>query len=202
MSLSNERPRCEVCIKIIWSPKSDQKLCGKPCRFLRKKFGDYASQMWKKIKEQGYYQSLRFRVIEGYGGICACCKEMEKAFLTIDHVNNDGYKERAQGLEGRTFLRYIIRNKFPSSYQILCWNCQLGKKICGVCPHRETDTSQKYRPVRNKSLKPRMCGNPWCQRPRPFTPKVLWQDCCSVACKNQKNYIKNVRRPSLAMSSR
>src|ERR1700690_1237472 len=36
-------------------------------------------------------------VFAAYGGyVCACCGEMEKAFLTLDHLNNDGNKHRKQ----------------------------------------------------------------------------------------------------------
>ena len=34
------------------------------------------------------------RVLDHYGRACSCCGETEPAFLTIDHVNNDGAEHR------------------------------------------------------------------------------------------------------------
>jgi hypothetical protein len=75
-----------------------------------------------------------------YGGYrCACCGETEKLFLSIDHVNNDGYAHRRDNNIqcGEQLYRWLARNKFPSGFQILCMNCQWGKRNNkGVCPHQ------------------------------------------------------------------
>jgi hypothetical protein len=75
-----------------------------------------------------------------YGGKCACCGEKEPMFLTVDHINNDGHAERKSGLYGSTerFYRWVIKNNFPDCYQLLCYNCNLGKAHNnGVCPHQK-----------------------------------------------------------------
>jgi hypothetical protein len=76
-------------------------------------------------------------VFEHYGNKCACCGEDNIKFLSIDHVNNDGYKERkGKGGSSDFIHRKIIKNNFPDTYQLLCFNCNLGKaRNNGVCPH-------------------------------------------------------------------
>lgn len=85
------------------------------------------------------------RVYQAYGGyVCACCGETEPAFLSIDHVNNDGYKQRKKGIQGSggRIYRWLISNNFPPGYQVLCMNCQHGKaRNNGVCPHKERSTT-------------------------------------------------------------
>ena len=91
-------------------------------------------------------RKLKVEVLTAYGGlVCACCGEREVTFLTIDHVNNDGWKERKT--EGR--IRYVAYTKlkkqgFPNDppLQVLCYNCNNGKRVNrGVCPHQEKQAS-------------------------------------------------------------
>jgi hypothetical protein len=85
-------------------------------------------------------ESVRDSVYRAYGGyVCACCGENEKAFLSIDHVNNDGadHKRLNRLHTGEQMYRWIIRNGFPKGFQILCMNCNWGKhRNNGVCPHQ------------------------------------------------------------------
>lgn len=81
-------------------------------------------------------------VFTAYGGYkCSCCGETEPMFLSIDHVHNDGAKERKSGLyrgSGSAFYQWLRKNGFPSGYQVLCMNCQIGKhKNGGLCPHQK-----------------------------------------------------------------
>lgn len=76
-----------------------------------------------------------------YGSVCKCCGETQIKFLTIDHVNNDGYKERRRqngSMVGGGYLyARIVNAGFPMTYQILCMNCNFGKsRNGGVCPHK------------------------------------------------------------------
>jgi hypothetical protein len=81
---------------------------------------------------------IKEKVFEIYGEKCACCGELEKSFLTIDHINNDGATHRKEiGNGGDRILRWLRKNNYPEGFQILCWNCQWGKvKNNGVCPHQ------------------------------------------------------------------
>lgn len=85
-------------------------------------------------------KQVRHEVYMAYGGYCcACCGESEPAFLSIDHVNNDGaeHKRRENLVTGEQMYRWLKRHGFPPGFQILCMNCQWGKRNNnGVCPHQ------------------------------------------------------------------
>lgn len=60
--------------------------------------------------------------------ICKCCGEDEHYFLTIDHINGGGRKERNENkVYGAEFHRWLIKNNFPEGYQVLCFNCNCSK---------------------------------------------------------------------------
>lgn len=78
---------------------------------------------------------LREQVIEHYGGRCACCGEDTYEFLTLDHINNDGAKQRKE--MGKPRMIYYIHTRRPTDIQVLCWNCNCAKAHHKVCPHRK-----------------------------------------------------------------
>jgi hypothetical protein len=84
---------------------------------------------------------LREEVIQAYGGPrCMCCGETERAFLCIDHVNGGGYQHRKEIGTG-SFYRWLRKNGFPTGFQVLCFNCNMGKLLNGgVCPHQARAT--------------------------------------------------------------
>lgn len=88
-----------------------------------------------------YRRSLKSQVMDAYGNRCACCGETQPLFLTVDHVENDGAEHRAglgHGQGGDRIYKWLIREGFPSGFQILCWNCNVGKHLNGgVCPHQD-----------------------------------------------------------------
>src|SRR3990167_3914167 len=89
-------------------------------------------------------------VFSHYGWHCACCGEKEHAFLSMDHVNNDGYKDRVGKSRSSAKLYRKIKNQgFPNIYQVLCMNCNFGKRMNnGICPHKQgvTTMAQASRP--------------------------------------------------------
>jgi len=90
-------------------------------------------------------QKVRTQVIEHYGGKCSCpgCSETNPGFLTIDHPEDDGADHRREiagdrdrQWGGTPFYRWIIRNGFPTSLRLMCFNCNCGRqRNGGVCPH-------------------------------------------------------------------
>jgi hypothetical protein len=83
----------------------------------------------------------RDEVFAAYGGYrCSCCGEVERMFLSIDHIANNGATERKSGAyrgSGTAFYAWLRKQGFPPGYQVLCMNCQVGKhKNGGVCPHQ------------------------------------------------------------------
>jgi hypothetical protein len=115
---------CSICGK---SNKNKLATCDK-CRARQKESRD------KRNK------TMRDQVFNHYGGYkCVCCGETTQMLLTLDHKNNDGAEHRRQLGGSRTLklYRWIIDNNYPPMFQILCWNCNIGKYLNGgVCPHK------------------------------------------------------------------
>lgn len=95
-------------------------------------------------QQKAYNRKIKLTVFNAYGGpFCACCKEEELSFLSIDHMDGGGNKHRhsiAEGkrVDGQYFYRWLIKNNFPPRYQVLCMNCQFGRKHNkGICPHQQ-----------------------------------------------------------------
>lgn len=71
---------------------------------------------------------------------CTCCGEDNIKFLTIDHIDGGGNKHRRSiGFWGSKFYCWLIKEKFPSGYQVLCFNCNMGRSMWGICPHKESN---------------------------------------------------------------
>lgn len=81
------------------------------------------------------YIRVRQRVIDAYGGKCACCGESRTEFLAIDHTNNDGAKHRRE-LGKRTIYSFLSKNGFPLGFRVLCHNCNSALGFYGYCPHQ------------------------------------------------------------------
>lgn len=95
--------------------------------------------MYKKFSRRKEIQQYKRIVFYHYSGLhphCNCCGEDIYEFLTVDHINNDGFLDK----KSRRNLYYnIIKNNFPNTFQILCWNCNEGKNIDKnhICPHKK-----------------------------------------------------------------
>ena len=106
----------------------------------RKKYYKNVEENRKKGREKKrrWYKKNSEMVMKHYGGNppkCACCGETEMSFLVLDHINNNGADERKKIGNGNVFS-WIIRNGFPSGYQVLCANCNTSKlKNGGICIH-------------------------------------------------------------------
>jgi hypothetical protein len=98
----------------------------------------FNKKMAAKVREAN--RKMKTLVYNAYGGYkCACCGETEPMFLSIDHINNDGAEHRKKiNIKGGTQIyRWLIKNSFPDGFQVLCWNCQNGKRFNkGICPHQ------------------------------------------------------------------
>lgn len=86
---------------------------------------------------------IRAEMILAYGKVCSCCGEAEPMFLELDHINNDGAKNRK--LHGNQFQEWLFLQKqaWPKeNHQLLCANCNKGKaKNGGICPHQTKNRS-------------------------------------------------------------
>jgi hypothetical protein len=99
------------------------------CEKCRKRNSDRACEWHKKNYEA---------VLDHYGSKCACCGLDDRRFLSIDHINNDGYIKRKTGedVTGPRQYARIVKRGFPKDLQLLCFNCNLAKnRFGGICPH-------------------------------------------------------------------
>lgn len=78
--------------------------------------------------------AVRRAILKLYGGKCVCCGERNEVFLTLDHINNDGHRDRRQGLNGEMLCRALLKSP-RRDLQLLCYNCNGAKGRIGVCPH-------------------------------------------------------------------
>lgn len=99
------------------------------------KTSQHGNSICNKLSRK-YTQQLKEQVYSHYGKLCNCCGENNIDFLTIDHVNNDGHKDKKLGKTTKLIMSYIIKNNYPNSFQILCMNCNFGKRKTGICPHK------------------------------------------------------------------
>jgi hypothetical protein len=95
----------------------------------------YRSKRVEKSRE------LKANILSHYGGqICACCGETGFEFLSIDHINGDGSKHRAQlKKEGISFYRWLEKNNWPVGFRVLCMNCNFSMGHYGYCPHEKKE---------------------------------------------------------------
>lgn len=84
-------------------------------------------------KRRAEQAKVRRDVIEGYGGVCACCGNAYPPHLTLDHIDGGGAAERRATCQ-RSIMRRLRREGFPPGYQVLCWNCNAAKHhVPGGC---------------------------------------------------------------------
>ena len=87
-----------------------------------------------------YRGNVREKILFHYSGgdpKCACCGEKNAVILCLDHINNDGAKDRKMRGGQPGVMRWIIDNNFPPEFQILCFNCNFAKYRLGKCPHNQ-----------------------------------------------------------------
>jgi hypothetical protein len=106
-----------------------------PCaRFYRLNPELYSARRARVVSERN---ARRARILEAYGGKCACCGEVEVTFLTIDHKNGNGREHRAEVGGQDAFYKWIEEQNYPDTLQCLCMNCNWGRyRHGGTCPHQ------------------------------------------------------------------
>lgn len=81
----------------------------------------------------------KLAILEHYGKKCKCCSEECIALLTVDHENDNGIEHKRNGknrYKGQDLYRHLIRLGYPDGIQILCFNCNIGRRNNkGICPH-------------------------------------------------------------------
>lgn len=113
--------------------KSRQKNCSYICRSCDNK------------RKSLVRSALKQEVINTYGGKCICCNCEVMEFLTIDHIDESGAEHRKKLSKNgsksySSFYQWLKKNNYPrENYQVLCFNCNYAKHICGICPHQQRE---------------------------------------------------------------
>jgi len=87
----------------------------------------------------------RRAAIEHYGSKCVCCGESIYEFLAFDHKSGGGNKHRKTDTTARDIGTWLVKNKFPENFRLLCHNCNMALGFFGYCPHtRNSVTDAGY----------------------------------------------------------
>ena len=129
--------KCLHCGKEFLQKYHDKIYCSERC-----KKNAAIKRYWKRHPKEAKIKFNRMRrkrealqrklVLEYYGGKPSRCKNCGYRIyecLDIDHVNGDGkgniHRKKIRG----TIYHWIIKNKFPKGFQVLCRNCNWLKYI-------------------------------------------------------------------------
>ena len=85
----------------------------------------------RQIKNAEYVQSVKTECLQHYGEVCDCGED-DQVVLTLDHVNDDGGKQRKEtGKWGFGFYLFLRKNGFPNNPPLVvkCIKCQYRKRI-------------------------------------------------------------------------
>ena len=108
---------------------------------LRKLAEDPNRERKYKPQKHEYGQRVKREVFSHYGKKCFCCGETNMAFLTIDHINNDGHKLKNPGNKrkyvGLILYLWLRKHGYPNDVRIACFNCNIARQNNEgkVCPH-------------------------------------------------------------------
>ena len=93
------------------------------------------------------YRYSRSKLLEEMGSACVCCDERDPMYLQIDHVFNDGHKDRKNIKRSLKIWDYLkIWNETPERLQLLCANCNHAKaKNGGIIYRPKKFTRRKLR---------------------------------------------------------
>lgn len=152
--LRQERINLGLCVSCGLNKKDDSKYCeacliknreaskkwykNQSSSYHRQRDKKYKNTSKAKIARNKYLKRKRAEfkkiILEKYGCACECCKEANPAFLTIDHVNQDGYKDNQNRMK---MLRNLAKKPKLDNFRILCYNCNCAREhFNGICPHK------------------------------------------------------------------
>lgn len=104
------------------------------------------SQQWRaknvvadRLRNKRYALNRKIAVLTHYGNgelKCVCCGETILEFLTLDHINGGGGKQRRELRKaGQQFYAWLRANKYPEGFRTLCLNCNFAIGHFKECPH-------------------------------------------------------------------
>jgi hypothetical protein len=127
----------------LWRARSSEYYYRKKTELLpkMKEFREKNAERLRKYFREHHFEE-KLQAFAAYGGRCACCGEIEPTFLSIDHINGNGRKQRREigANNSQAFYRWLRQNNYPPEFQCLCFNCNCGRRINGgVCAHVELE---------------------------------------------------------------
>ena len=88
-------------------------------------------------------RQFRAKILAAYGGFCKCCGENIPEFLELHHKNNDGHAHRKEiGANSEALYRWLVKNNFPDTMELICANCHNAESFYGGCPHKKMSVMQ------------------------------------------------------------
>ena len=137
--LANGKPRkhCKECTKSHMRNKHHTEY--KHIPEMRERVRKYGLEHYRLNRDRhrkrlgDNHRKERALCVKHYGPSCKCCGEDRYEFLAIDHIHGGGRKHRMQ--IGGKLARWLVRNKFPEGFRILCHNCNMALGQYGFCPH-------------------------------------------------------------------
>ncbi len=144
---SDLRIRCRKCLtaaKAAQGRRAVAKLC-KRCAVPVSELLRYCAKCRAAASAQMQRRKTRAKqtVFDHYGWACSCCGESEPLFLTIDHINNDGWLQRKGNTQSSSTSYIRLANAVesgnaPTDLRTLCYNCNCARaRNGGVCPHEQ-----------------------------------------------------------------
>src|SRR5579864_3115889 len=122
-------PAYQALIRRRWKRKGLCSMCGVEKRRL-----GFLTGLGCQQRYHDYQRRLKLKVIAGYGNKCSCCGEDRFEFLSIDHIAERGCDERrrlGRGMSSGALYRKLIREGFPDTHQVLCFNCNMSLGFFG-----------------------------------------------------------------------
>ena len=98
-------------------------------------YGISLSVKKKLLSEQGRKDKREF--VDAYGGCCYCCGETEIAFLTVEHLRDDGHLHRKKIANSKTnpgggaiVINHLKKQGWPKDkgITVACNNCNMGRE--------------------------------------------------------------------------
>lgn len=135
MALRDERNEAGMCAYCGLLPKEEGRRGCKDCGKGHVRENSAFSRA-RKDRTALYRKRTKKKVIDKYGGVCACCSEAELNFLTIDHIEGNGHEDQRLHGGGTGWYFELLRSPRRSDLQVLCYNCNMGRELNGgICPH-------------------------------------------------------------------
>ena len=99
----------------------------------------FANGGWAYQRKESDYVLLREAILKGIKEYEPWIAKQyaEHGGLKIDHIKGGGrrHTQQIKGLGSHLYL-WLYHKNYPSGFQVLCANCNQGKRDGGICPHQ------------------------------------------------------------------